>query len=340
MSKGRKRKGRSKSRRLALKIAVAVTALASVWACVSVWFIHHPRAWLDACAEAHPRLTAPLFGLGNPLGDLTDALGLTGHDAVYEYDEEAPSGSVTFAGEPRRTGLPAPDDIVVLDRGEFRIGWSAKLRHPVWCAYHVPAEARFEVGKRPNFLKDSAAPGCPAAGAYDKSGYDRGHLAPNYAIATRFGEEAQKLTFRMSNVAPQSPELNRAVWRNVEHRIADLWTARWGEIWVIVGCIDDGGRETLSGTDVNVPARFYQVVVAQDGLDIRAFAVVYGQSVPWRAWPTAGLVSIDELERMTGLDFLPDLPSFIQDPLESEVPTRLWPIRKRDVFKLISLRFR
>jgi hypothetical protein len=50
----------------------------------------------------------------------------------------------------------------------------------------------------------------------------------------------------MSNIAPQSPALNRGVWRDVEHRIADLWTARYGEIWVVVGCISGAGQPYIS----------------------------------------------------------------------------------------------
>ena len=284
-------------------------------------------------------MTGPLFWLGNPLGDITDGLGFTGHDAVYEYDEEAPAGEVFFAGAPERTGSPAPKDIVILDRGVFKVGWSPSLKHPVWCAYHVPAEAKFEDGVRPNFTKDPDADSCPTPSAYDRSGYDRGHMVPNHAIDTRFGTAAQKLTFRMSNIAPQSPALNRGVWRDVEHRIANLWTARYGEIWVIVGCIPGTSGETLSGTPIDVPDAFYQLIVAQEGLNVRAQAVILGQNVSWNEWAARNLISIDELEELTGLDFLPDLPAFIQDPLEAELPTRLWPVRLRDLPKQILLRY-
>ncbi len=138
----------------------------------------------------------------------------------------------------------------------------------------------------------------------------------------------------------ETPALNRGVWRQVEHRIADLWTARYGEIWVIVGCIS-GNRngETLSGTDIDVPGQFYQIVIAQEGYDIRAFALLFNQEVDWDAWPTRHLVTIDEIEELSGIDFLPDLPGFIQEPLEAELPSRLWPIRKIDAFKQIALRF-
>ena len=125
----------------------------------------------------------------------------------------------------------------------------------------------------------------------------------------------------------------------MEHRIAELWTARWGEIWVIVGCIPSTSGETVSGTDIDVPDCYWQVVVAQEGMDVRALAVVFDQTVDWGAWPTRSLVTIDELEEMTGLDFLPDLPEFMQSPLESELPSRLWPIRPRDIFKQIAIRF-
>ena len=176
--------------------------------------------------------------------------------------------------------------------------------------------------------------------AYAKSGYDRGHLVPNYAIATRYGDAERRKTFLMSNVAPQTPALNRGVWREVEHRIADLWTARYGEIWVVVGCLSPQyGRETLGATDIDVPTDFYQVIIAQEGMDVRAVAMLFRQDVSWREWAARNIVSIDELERLTGLDFNPELPAFIQDPLEAETPSRLWPIRLRDIFRLVALRF-
>ena len=342
MSAARGRKGRAGggARRFALWCAVSALAIVCAWAYAGSWYVHHSRKWLASHAEAWPRVvTSPLLWIGNPVADVTDALGWTGHDAVYEYDVEAPSGAVAFAGLPRRVGPPAPDDIRVLERGEFAVGWSDSLRHPLWVAYHVPKAAEHEVGPRPNFKKDKAVPAAPPAGAYDRSGYDRGHMAPNFAIASRFGEEAQKATFLMTNVAPQSRALNRGVWRDMEHRIAELWTARWGEIWVVVGAIPGTTGETVSGTGIDVPDSYYQVVVAQDGMDVRALAVVFDQTVEWGAWPTRSLVTIDELEEMTGLDFLPDLPGFIQDPLECELPSRLWPIRPRDIFRQIAIRF-
>jgi len=166
-------------------------------------------------------------------------------------------------------------------------------------------------------------------------------MVPNYAIVTRYGEQAQRQTFMMTNISPQAPALNRGVWRDVEHRIADLWTARYGEIWVIVGSIPAGSNgETISGTNIDVPRAYYQVIMAQDGMDVRALAVLFNQDVDWKEWAARHLVTIDELERLTGLDFNPELPSFIQEPLEADLPSRLWPIRPIDIFKQVALRFK
>jgi len=334
-----KGKRRSRSRRVSLKLGVALLLLLAVWGGVGEWYVHHPRVWLRQRRSDLPFFVpAALSWLGNPLADLTDAIGWTGHDSVYDYDTEAPEGAVFFAGAPVRRAPPAPSDIRILNRGQFVVGWSDRLKHPVWCAYHVRQEAPYDAGERPNFARDRSIPAAPAPGDYTKSGYDRGHMVPNYAIVTRYGNNERKKTFLMSNIAPQTPALNRGVWRDVEHRIADLWTARYGEIWVIVGCISGSG-ETLSGTSVDVPTAYYQLLVAQEGMDVRSLAMLFDQSVPWNEWAANNIVTVDELEELTGLDFYPELPSFIQDPLEADLPTRLWPIRVRDVFKLVALHF-
>lgn len=339
---GKGGKSVSSARRFARRLGFALLAVLVAWGAVSCWYVHHPRGWLAERDESLPRfVTVPLLFFGNPVADVTDALGWTGHDAVYEYDTEAPSGSTLFAGAPRRTGAPAPDDIKIVDRGDFVFGWSDKLRHPVWCAYHVARDAKHDIKNRPSFYKDKEIPSSPAPAAYTKSGYDRGHMAPNHAIATRYGLDVQKKTFAMSNVAPQTPQLNRGVWCDVEHRIADFWTARYGEIWVVVGCISSvSGGETISGTGIDVPEAYYQIIIAQEGMDVRALAVLIPQTVPWSAWAARYIVSIEELERLSGLDFNPELPGFIQSPLESDLPSRLWPVRIRDIFSLIALRFR
>ena len=332
-----KKKPMGKARRVAWIASIAL-ALAAVACCaVGDWFVHHPREWLE---EHRAFYTAPLWYFGNRTAFVTDAIGWTGHDAVYDFDEPAPTNEVFFAGAPERTGAPAPSDIVTLHRGEFAIGWSPSLRHPVWAAYHVVKDARFDALKRPNFQKDRSVASSPAANDYARSGYDRGHLVPNRAIVTRYGPDEQEKTFLMTNIAPQRPALNRGPWREMEQRISDLWTARYGEIWVVVGTVSPAAeRKTLEHASINVPTQFYMLIAAQDDDGVRALAVMLPQTAEVSDFPVHNIVTINELEAATGLRFFPDMPKFLARPLKADRPTRLWPVRLRDIVKLILLRF-
>ena len=326
--------------RCAARIAVAVIVLAMLALCgIGDWYVHHPADWL---AEHESFLTAPLVYFGDRTAFITDAFGWTGHDAVYDSDDPVPSGQVFFAGEPQRVGNPAPKDIAVLRRGEFAVGWSPSLKRPVWAAYHVPRDARFDDGKRPNFTKDRSVASSPSPAAYTGSRYDRGHMVPNHAVVSRFGPDEQRKTFMMTNISPQAPALNRGPWREMERRIADLWTAKYGEIWVIVGALSgtsSNARETIAAGGIDVPEQYYMIAVAQAEDGVRALAVLVPQTSGRWAFPAHNIVTIDELEKLSGLEFFPEMPSFLKRPLQADRPTRLWPIRFRDILKLILLRF-
>jgi endonuclease G len=330
-------------RRIVRWTVAGVIALFVTLCVCGAWYARHPLEWIEAKSRAMPAvITAPLMYFGDRTLFMTDALGWTGHDAVYDCDDPPPEGQVFYAGRPVRVAAPAPADIRMRDRGPFVVGWSDSLQHPVWVAYHVPPEAKFEQGKRPSFRKDRSVAKSPAASAYNSTGYDRGHLAPNRAIATRFGPEAQAQTFLMSNITPQSPALNRGPWRELEQRIADLWTARWGETWVLCGAISGTNahsRQTLPGTHVDVPESHWMLIIAQAEDGVRALALILPQTVGYRDFPVHRIVTIDELEKATGLNLLPELPSYLRDPLKADRPTRLWPVRLRDIFKLILIRF-
>jgi endonuclease G len=335
-----KKRGGSKPGGLRRIARILSLCIIGAWLILSVagdWYVHHTPDWIE---KNKSFFTAPLEYFGYRFAVLTDAIGITGHDTVYTFDEQAPEGMIFFAGAPLRVKDPAPNDIVLVTHNEFAVGWSPSLRHPVWAAYHVTPEVRHEDLERPNFQKDKNVKNSPNANAYARSGYDRGHMVPNHAIVSRYGAEEQKLTFLMSNIAPQKANLNRGAWREIEHRIADLWTKKYGELWVIVGNVSSNKyRQTIGESKVNVPESFYMIIIAQNGDEVRSLALLLKQETPYGIYPLANIVTIQELEEISGLNFLPDLPKFIQRPLEADRPTRLWPIRIRDIFKLLLLRF-
>ena len=68
---------------------------------------------------------------------------------------------------------------------------------------------------------------------YTNSGYDRGHMAPNYGIALSHGVKAQMKTFLMSNITPQQTALNTGIWRELEMNVANNYNRRFNEIWIL-----------------------------------------------------------------------------------------------------------
>lgn len=353
--------GARRARRI-VRIAVVSAAVAFCAMCgAGNWFVHHPPEWMYAAESKLPSfVTRPLEWFGYRTGDVTDALGWTGLDVVFDVEESTdpdPERPMFFAGAgaPQRVSAPAPKDIEIIYRDHFAVGWSPSLRRPVWVAYHVKPEVPYpeltSKEKRMGFRQDRNAPRSPVAKDYTNSNYDRGHMAPNRAIASRYGRDEQEKTFLMSNIAPQRSNLNQGPWANLEMRIADLWTERYGEIWVIVGAVPGGRRGKIGvNSDIDVPDAFFQIVIARNQTEneaeqtvkseVRVLAVLMPQSIPCNAFYTRNIVRVKDIESLTGLRFFPELEKSFEERLVTDRGTRLWPSGLRGVFKLIAARFR
>lgn len=303
-------------------------------------FVHEPRAWREKLTASWPApVVQTLENLGNAFADYTDALGLSGSDVSLDLPVFTPPNDFAFGGYPVPIpGGAARTDVVVLQKQTFTLGWSPALRHAVWAAYRIsPTRTPLNLMRPSSFIPDTAAPSSPKNADYARSGYDRGHLVPNHAIASRFGKKAQAETFLTSNIAPQRPALNQGPWADVELRIADSWPDRFGDVWVIVGTISPPERQTLAA-GINIPTAFYQIVVARQADRVRAFAVVMPQRISRRARPRITLATIDEVEQLSGFDFLSALPDAEETTLEAGRPTRLWPSGFRSVVSIIRRR--
>ena len=225
-------------------------------------------------------------------------------------------------------GVPVPASAAtsqrVLVNTGYVVGYSDALGNPLWAAYRIRDVALDAAPPRPDgFTADLRTAARIEAEAYSRSDYDRGHLAPNYAIATRYGRRAQEETFQMSNVIPQRHALNAGVWKRLEQRIATAYPGRFGEIWVLAGPVFGPNPPRLRRR-VAVPEACYMILLDESDGRLRAQAFVFPQETPAFAEPDGYLVTIDEVERRTGLDFLPELPDELETALEARRPERAW----------------
>ncbi|WP_136249244.1 DNA/RNA non-specific endonuclease [Halomonas borealis] len=214
----------------------------------------------------------------------------------------------------------------VLRNDGFLVGWSDVRVSPLWASYVLRGDRAAEVGDRPGFRRDWRTLWPVTPDSYRRSGYDRGHLAPNYAIARVHGASAQYDTFLMSNMVPQRPDLNRRLWQRLEEVVIDRFVPRHGALQVIVGPIFDAdfasGMLHRVGL-IEVPEAFYKILVVP-GERPRALAFVMPQEVHGDEPLDRFVVSIDRIEALTGLDFFPNLADASERTLEGRVATAGW----------------
>jgi endonuclease G len=234
--------------------------------------------------------------------------------AVSAYEQDC------FAGVPH-----ASEPVTLLENPGYVTGYSEERRNPLWGSYRLTPIDEPQRDDRPShFGTDHRTSVQVSEGCYDDSGFDRGHNVPNAAIDHRYGADAQRATFLMSNVSPQRCELNRGLWRSLESLVDDEYATLLPGLVVISGPIFDTAPERI-GCAVEVPVAFYKVIVDTSGRRPRVLALVLGQDDAGSGRRVSEFVTtVDCVEQLTGLDLLPDLPDGIESRVESSPPDPMW----------------
>jgi len=274
----------------------------------------------------HPTRPAPERASDAAFARFAPAAPEPGAEAVAApVEAPAPhsSQSKCYAGNP----LPTSAYRLLTNTG-YDVGYSEEHKDPLWAAYHLVASQMTKTaGPRPKrFSVDNRTEAKIKHEDYAQAEprlYDRGHMAPNHAIAVAFGQAAQKETFRMSNVCPQRSTLNQQTWEALEHRIADEYSESFEELWVIVGPIFRGSVQRLN-QKAEIPDAFFMIVVDEDDGQLRALAVIMDQTVTGQHPLSDFVVSIDDIEAATGLDFMAGLTDPVEDALEASTADSDW----------------
>lgn len=212
----------------------------------------------------------------------------------------------------------------------YEVGYDEVEHVPRWSAYKVMPHKGVHAARPSGFRSDGRTYSKVRSEVYTHSGYDRGHMAPNYAMAVCHGVAAQYASFLMTNVVPQLHGLNAGLWKDIELRIAQRYTERYGEVWVVNGPIFSRTEAARyigpADTRVRVPDAFWMVLMTRtpEGR-IRSVAFLIPHREIWRDLDLSRyLVSIDEIERLSGLDLFPLLSKEVQGALEVSPAPRAW----------------
>lgn len=164
----------------------------------------------------------------------------------------------------------------------------------------------------------------------DRSGYDRGHLVASND--RRYSREAEDQTYYYTNMSPQTSEFNQGYWQQLESQVQD-----WGRnerfrdvLYVAKGGTIATGQCDRASVDVRMvrPRFYWMAIVVKRGLTHRAigFWLKHDEDYKHRPPLINYAVSIDELEKKTGLDLFHNFEDDLENRIEGEQPqSRHWP---------------
>ena len=219
-------------------------------------------------------------------------------------------------------GIPGKCDTLI-DRPGYALGYIEYHEQAAFVIYKLTArEALTKEAQRTNrFRRDPEIPtGSATTADYRRSGYDRGHLAPAADMA--FSVQTMADSFFMSNMSPQKPAFNRGIWKRLEEQVRQI-AIREKAIYVVTGPILPKKKTvTIGANQVTVPTHYYKVI-----FDLTPPRKMIGFILPNEGSdrPLEDFaVTVDVVEKATGLDFFSALPKAVQERLECTISVSAW----------------
>lgn len=169
---------------------------------------------------------------------------------------------------------------------------------------------------------------------YDGFGYDRGHLAPSADF--RWSPVALSESYFYSNMTPQLPDFNRKIWADIENFVREyVYENPNTDVFVVTAPVlrDDLPKQTRSKNNVSIPEYHYKIAVDFETKKGIAFLVSQNElNLPIESY----VVSIDSIEKITGINYYPHLSAEDKDLIESRAEISKWRTgaKKNDVAPL------
>ena len=237
--------------------------------------------------------------------------------ATYSQNE----GDIVSSSFPKEL-LPTSTTGEIVGHNYFMLSYNEPFEQAEWVAYMLDkSHLTYDGRKRPYFIEDPFVTSKSADWKnYRGSGYDRGHLVP--AGDRRFSEQAYNETFYTSNISPQNREFNAGIWNDLEQQTR-RWAKMYGRLYVITGGVLTHGLVEIGEEDVDVPDAFYKIIARKKGNQLITIAFLIPNKL--QLMPLSKfIVSIDEVEKNTGIDFFYALPLNDQEVLEKSIVSSNW----------------
>lgn len=197
--------------------------------------------------------------------------------------------------------------------------WDGLKRANRWTCYQLYAGNMVRnVGRKDDFKEDPMITN-PAHRStlddYKNSGYSRGHLCPSGDRLCSV--EQNKQTFYLSNMQPQDQGHNAGAWGKLESAVRDTYAPKCDTLYVVkAATIDDNHIQGYTESKLIIPQYFYMALLAYNKTSNTYHAL--GIWSPHKNKSKPEYITIDELERRTGIDFFCNLPDATEDKVEAD----------------------
>lgn len=212
----------------------------------------------------------------------------------------------------------------------LKISYNATHRIPNWVYYDLSRENLMNsCAKRKDKFK--VDPLLTAAqlpneliingNGYKNSGFDRGHMAPSGDFI--WDQSINEDTFFMTNMSPQTAELNQKTWNALEDHVRN-WACGFGEIKVYTGPIMAPNMPRLNSC-VSIPNKFFKVLLGMKNKKLVGIGFVYDQNDASGDPYKTNAMTIRKVEEISGINFFENqYAQKVQDEFETTLDIQEW----------------
>ena len=234
------------------------------------------------------------------------------------------------------------------------IEWIPEMQHSNWVAFTFDKTTCQDNVKRTNAW--GVDPKLPVdmqvqESQHKSDGFDKGHLCASEDRV--YSKEANEQTFYYSNMSPQIADLNQGIWQKMEALVQSWGRSCTNDTYDVVyvtkgGTMNEllknydgegkkGGDGKLPTTDKDgktihglaCPKYYYMAILAEKDGGYQAIGLLVEHKVGHPRKPSieemqSYVVSIDELEKKTGIDFFCNLNDMQENIVESSYDLSKW----------------
>jgi endonuclease G len=217
--------------------------------------------------------------------------------------------------------LPTSTSNQIVVHDYYTLSYKEEFEQAEWVAYELKKSNSNHNFNRPLFIEDNKVKtGSADWRNYKRSGYDKGHLCP--AGDMKFSKNAYDETFLTSNISPQKHDFNDGIWNTLEGKVR-YWASKYDGIYVVTGGVLNDNLKTIGKENVAVPEYFYKVLLDDSRGEYKMIGFLvpaFDSSKPLYEF----VVPVDQIEKMTGIDFYPKLDDAIENKLEKSSDYKDW----------------